>query len=247
VSAPVVTDPEQLTRYLLGELTPDEETELDARLLADDDQWAALRQAEDDLVDAYALGRLGGARRARAAARIAASPRLGDRVAFARSLHAIAARPAARSSWSARAAGWLTTRNGRLALVGVGVAALLLAIVWPRGEPAPPTIVASLVLEPPTRSARVPTLVIPATGAVELTVVLDPEELCPAYRLRVVGARGAVVWSREDARGRGDGVAAVVPTGVLPAGAYALEVIGVRADQEVALGSRDFRVTTAAR
>jgi hypothetical protein len=245
VSDPVVFEPEQLTRYLLGELTPDEEVDLDERLLADDATWAALRQAEDDLVDAYVLGRLGGARRARAAACIAASPRLGDRVAFSRSLHAIAARPAARSSWSARAAGWLTTRSGRLALVGVGVAALLLAIVWPRGEPAPPTIVASLVLEPPTRSARVPTLAIPATGAVELTVVLDPEELCPAYRLRVVGVRG-VVWSREEARGRGDAVSAVVPTRVLPAGAYALEVIGVRADQEIELGSRDFRVTIAA-
>jgi hypothetical protein len=238
-------DAEQLTRYLLGELTGEDEADLDARLLTDDTTWMALRQAEDALVDDYVLGRLDHARRARAAARIAASPRLGDRVAFARSLHAIAARSAPRSSWSARATGWLTTRSGRLALVGVGVAALLLAIVWPRGEPAPPTIVASLVLEPPTRSARVPTLVIPATGAVELTVVLDPEELCPAYRLRVVGARGAVVWSRDDARGRGDAVVAVVPTEVLPAGAYALEVIGARADQEIALGSRDFRVTTA--
>jgi hypothetical protein len=238
-------DHERITRYLLGELPGDEEAEIDASLLADDITWATVRQAEDELVDDFVLGRIDRARRTRIAARVAASPRLQERVAFARNLHvvALAPKPARRSI--SQFGAWFGTRSRQLALAGIGIAALLVAITWPRGgDPARPTLaVATLVLEPATRAAAVPSVAIEGIGVVNVTAVLDPEEVFPRYRLRLVGPRGTV-WSADDVIGARAAVRAYVPVAVLAPGAYALELTGFGADgAAVALGSRNFRVT----
>jgi hypothetical protein len=75
---------DEIIRYLLGELSEDDAERLDEQSVVDDDFAARLRVVEDDLVDAYASGRLTGDRLKRFEAFYLASPRRRDRAAFAR-------------------------------------------------------------------------------------------------------------------------------------------------------------------
>lgn len=77
---------DELVRYLLGELPEDAAERLDERSVMDDEFATRLRLAEDDLVDAYARGRLTGDRRRRFESFYMASPRRRQKVAFAREL-----------------------------------------------------------------------------------------------------------------------------------------------------------------
>src|SRR5689334_8276544 len=76
-------DDDELIRYLLGELTDDEADSFDERSVVDDDFVARLRLVEEDLVDAYATGRLAGDRRARFESFYLSSPRRLKRAVFA--------------------------------------------------------------------------------------------------------------------------------------------------------------------
>jgi hypothetical protein len=85
-------DDGQLVRYLLG-LLPDEEAErLDEQSIVDDEVAARLRVVEDDLVDAYVSGTLGGETLERFESVYLASPRRRERVAFAKRLLAAVSR-----------------------------------------------------------------------------------------------------------------------------------------------------------
>src|SRR5215510_8527736 len=77
-----------LVRYLLGELPDDEAERLDEQSVVDDDFAARLRLVEDDLVDAYASGRLTGERRKRFEVHYLASQRRREKSSFARQLQA---------------------------------------------------------------------------------------------------------------------------------------------------------------
>jgi hypothetical protein len=79
-------DDDELVRYLLGELSDEDAERLDERSLADDDFAARLRLVEDDLVDAYAAGRLAGERLKRFESFYLASPRRREKTAFAKRL-----------------------------------------------------------------------------------------------------------------------------------------------------------------
>jgi len=103
---------DELVRYLLGDLPENDTERLDELSVVDDDFAAQLRQAEDDLVDAYAGGRLSGDRRIRFEAFYLTSPRRREKVAFAKRLQGAIehddrrARPAAApATW--RIAPWL--------------------------------------------------------------------------------------------------------------------------------------------
>src|SRR5262245_39749113 len=129
-----VHDDKQLIDYLLGLLPEDEAERLDEASIADDVFAARLRNAENDLVDAYVAGTLAHARRTEFEAFYLASPRRREKVEFARRFLAAvdgAAAPAARPPvtsqpmrfirwWQAAAAtllvtcGVLTYQNVRL-------------------------------------------------------------------------------------------------------------------------------------
>jgi hypothetical protein len=76
--------PVQLVRYLLGLLLEEDAERLDAASIADDDVAAALRTAEDDLVDAYVRGLLTGETLERFESFYLASPRRRAKVCHAR-------------------------------------------------------------------------------------------------------------------------------------------------------------------
>src|SRR6185503_10005685 len=75
---------DRLTRYLLAGLPPDEEERLEQEYLRGGEAYDRLLAAEDDLIDAYAAGRLEGDEARRFEARFLATPERRERVAFAR-------------------------------------------------------------------------------------------------------------------------------------------------------------------
>ncbi len=123
---------DEIIRYLLGELPEDEAERLDEQSVVDDAFAERLRVVEDDLVDAYAGGRLTGDRLKRFEAFYLASPHRRDKAAFARRFlsavddnarvreqRAPAARPALAARWAGR---WAMAAA---ALLCLGVTALL--------------------------------------------------------------------------------------------------------------------------
>ena len=75
---------DQLIGYLLGSLRADEAERLDEQTLIDDELAGRLRMVEDDLVDAYACGRLTGDLLRRFEFFYLASPRRREKATFAR-------------------------------------------------------------------------------------------------------------------------------------------------------------------
>lgn len=75
-----------ITRFLLGELSDEERTEVEARFLADNEFFEAVLSAEDALIDQYLLGQLSDERRRRAERLLQSSPRQRDEVLFTREL-----------------------------------------------------------------------------------------------------------------------------------------------------------------
>lgn len=78
----------RLGRYLLGALPPEEEERIELQYLAGDEALALVQEAEDDLVDDYARGRLSPADAQRFEERLLSRPGMAGRVAFARALAA---------------------------------------------------------------------------------------------------------------------------------------------------------------
>ena len=75
-----------LTRYLLGELSNDEETAVEQRFFADADLLEELQATERDVIDCYVQGELKGERKERFEARFLTSPQRRRRVQFAYTL-----------------------------------------------------------------------------------------------------------------------------------------------------------------
>jgi hypothetical protein len=76
----------QIARYLLGQAPPDESERLDELCFIDDDFSARLQISEDDLIDAYARGKLGGEEQKQFERKYLAVPYLRERVRFAKVL-----------------------------------------------------------------------------------------------------------------------------------------------------------------
>ena len=76
----------RLTRYLLGECSEAEREQLEAEYFADEDLFAQMLTAEDDLIDAYARNQLSSEQRQRFEQHFQNSPQMRDRVQFARAL-----------------------------------------------------------------------------------------------------------------------------------------------------------------
>jgi hypothetical protein len=83
---PPISD-DQLVRYLLGALPPDETERLDEQTFVDEELAERVRVVEDDLVDSYAAGTLSGDRLQRFESFYLASPRRRSKAAFAKGLH----------------------------------------------------------------------------------------------------------------------------------------------------------------
>src|SRR3954467_12293865 len=98
-----------LVRYLLGNLTEEEQVQVEDRAFADRDYMAALDAAEADLIDAYVSGELAQADRRAFELRFLTSPERRRKIEFAQVLARVTAEepppvsrvPQPESAWSA--------------------------------------------------------------------------------------------------------------------------------------------------
>ena len=87
---PTPLDDATLRRYLLGELPEDEAESLEEAYFADAEALALVREAEDDLLDDYAAGRLGTGERLAFERRRLGTPPQRERLRAARALRLLA-------------------------------------------------------------------------------------------------------------------------------------------------------------
>lgn len=128
LSHEIAVHDQQLVRYLLGLLSPDEADRIDEMSVVDDDIATRLRLVEDDLVDAYVRGALSGDTLEQFESHYLASPLRRDRVTFARQFVSAVDRAipgaAGRTSVAARPR-WLPALAAVAALLLVACAGLL--------------------------------------------------------------------------------------------------------------------------
>ena len=108
-------DEQLLVRYLLGELSEEEQSQLEERYFADDDFYSELRATERDLIDDYVRGRLSGRRREQFESRFMASPERRQKVELARSFQGYLAEAAAHAERPALA----SRRQSLLGFLGI--------------------------------------------------------------------------------------------------------------------------------
>ena len=132
MSDPTAADP-ILIRYLLGELTPDEEVALDERAFVDDAWDEERATAADDLIDAYLSGALTADQRQRFEAHFLASSEHRERFRLLRDLRTVVA--SSRSGLPG--AGRTPSRAGLVWAVAAAVIAALAALVLLMSGPAP--------------------------------------------------------------------------------------------------------------
>jgi hypothetical protein len=231
-----------LREYLLGFASPEAAERIEARIFEDDDLFAAVRSAEDDLFDAYARGHLTSAERARFLERFGhQADRLRFAQAFGRQSVAAHTPPAARRLWIPLAAA---------AAVILVAGAIFTQIEAPApditsrqsdaptpGAPAPPGSPAKAPLSialtlGTTRAPGSATAVsIPAgTPAVQVNVQLDPADVFDKYSMELRGSGDRAVWTARDLKATAAGgrliVSAQIPADGLAAGSYELAVRG---------------------
>ena len=80
------TQDDQIVRYILGEMSGEEQDAIEARYFDDDAFLKNVQSARDDLVDAYVRGKLPARRRRNLERRMKENPALRSRVAFAETL-----------------------------------------------------------------------------------------------------------------------------------------------------------------
>lgn len=202
-----MTEPEH--RYLLGRLDEAEREEFAARFLEDPELLARVEDAENDLFDAYAAGRLSGDDRWRFEERFLRDIEGRRRLALARALHR-------------------KTRKGGVFRVAGAIAAgvvLLAGVGWlvrrtgttPAAEPV---LVASYRLAAATRATAAPQEVrIPHTGMVEWRTAVPAGTAEGAYQVELAGARGDVRWTSPPLDPAGADLAWRTPATVVPDGA----------------------------
>ena len=93
-------DEKLLVKYLLGNLSEEEQVQVEDRAFADADYLGALEAAEADLIDAYVRGELSQSDRRGFERRFLTSPQRRSKVEFARALATIAAESKVRESAS---------------------------------------------------------------------------------------------------------------------------------------------------
>src|SRR5262245_54608591 len=127
-------DDSRLARYLLGELTPEEQDALEREFFSDDETFDLLEAVEDDLLDDYVAGALEPRRAERLRVALRTSAAGPERLAFARALRRAVARAeaaeAARTAagrpwlWPSLAAGLAAALFGSFLLLGTARRAL---------------------------------------------------------------------------------------------------------------------------
>jgi hypothetical protein len=240
---------EQITAYLLGELTDEESVRLEEECFAGEEWPAEVGLAGEDLIDAYLQGELTAERRRLFEQNYLTTEERRRRVAMAAGLlrhidslraekAATPARTPNESSWVARFVAFWGSGNWALrAGLAVGVVALVAGTVWVlRSRTVSPRSFATLTLSVSADSraegARAARLTLPAdAGVLRVHLKLpDPStDRSERHRVELVGEGGES--SSLNAAGRdGESVTVDIPASRLARGQYALRLFAVEPD-----------------
>ena len=228
--------------YLLGQLPTVDAERLEEQLLEDAEVFAAVREAESDLLDDWARGRLTADEGERVLARFGHEP---DRLAFARAL-AVRARAARRLARRVPPRAWVPLAAAAALAAAVGgaylartqrpVATPSTARVVEAPPPASPgPVVVALIALGTSRAAAADTRIAvpPDAAAVEIRVRLDPADRFERYAMELRSASNAVIWRADDLRvtsTNGDLVlVGRIASATVPTGSYELSVRGASA------------------
>ena len=237
---------ERLVRFLLGDVTPDEQTEIEDRALVDPELLDEILAAGDDLIHAYLTGSLTEDETRRFETHFLSTPLRRQRFELVRGLvgaarEASAAKrvdpPKAWWPWAAAAAllllvGWLATgvererTHDRVARERAPSPAAAPALPSTNTATPPPTTVVRL----PTKTTGTVEMVLPTRAESVRVEVPIENDRHPTYDLEVRAADGSRVWSAKGlvASGPAGSLVAEIPTRVLVADAYELRVEGER-------------------
>lgn len=232
-----------LRDWLLGRLPPAQADALEQRVLGDDAFGARIAEAETDLLDDLAAGRLAGDARAAALARFSATPQARWRLRVARALarfrHALPsahrARGTARRAHSRRR--WLGAALGAVAAIAV------VAIGVRLHAPAPEATIT--ILADRQRGAASDAYPVPR-AATSVRLQVEVADAVPAVRYALVVSDGTTVVFRSealDARTAGPYrfVEARVPRDALAPGVRNVSVRAAGSDADAASASLSLR------
>ena len=122
---------EQLTRYLLGEMSEEEQMQLEIRYFADPELFAELCSWRNNLIDGYVAGQLSPSLRGRFEAGIEKSWAMNERIRFAETLQeAGKKRGATSTSLGARRTIHMFVVRYRKSLFVASVLTIILAALW---------------------------------------------------------------------------------------------------------------------
>src|SRR3982751_2331832 len=190
------TDDELLRRYLLGQLTAEEEDAVEGRLLAEDELFEQSEAIEADLLAEYARGGLAPAEGERGGQRLASSPQGRERLRRARSLNVLAAREQAAAvlPFVRRAAPFQRPAVRWAAALAAGLL-VVAGLIRLTPEPPPPPPPGGGTQKPPViaetpRAHEVPTPP-PALKPAAPPVARAQEPVKAAFQLALTSLRGS--------------------------------------------------------
>jgi len=254
-----------LERYLLGDISEEERSEIEQAYFADDAFFEQLIDVRNDLVDAYARGMLSAEDRKRFEERLLTTESGSDRVGFARALQQKIAARSARKTGDSRffaiaasllivviAAGWMMlTLKGR----PQPPIAKSQPKVTPQQQttssvpvPVPNPLIATVLLTPggTRESEAAPPLVLrPAPQFVRVELVLEDDRY-DSYAAELQDVEGRALWRGEPLQAvkgpSGKTVAVSVPAKLLPPGDYIVVLQGIRAGKSSEINNYTFTV-----
>lgn len=249
-----------LFRYLLGDLSEEQQVEVEDRAFGDKEYLGALEAAEVDLIDAWVRGELNKSERRAFEARFLTSPQRRHKVEFARALTRVASESELLSAPSERLWRWPFALQWA---AGLACVLCVTAATWfavensamrsrvstlearlQQQQQLPTAGVALLILLPglSRAEAQVPQVEIGASAQiVRIEVRLDARDDYPRYRAELRTRAGTDVMTFANLAG-GQRITLDVPVTSLQAGQYELALKGMKGTSAEEIGFYYFNV-----
>ncbi len=233
-----MTARDEIRRYLLGELPEEEAERIEESYFSNDDRFAEVLAAEDDLIEGFLHGRLDATDRKRFEARFLSTERGRIKVALAAALERASAQHLPRRrQWirdlAVAAALVLLVLSAGLFHEIVSLRRQIEHLERPQPIVAPPVF--SIILTSVERGAGSPTTItLPKSAAVAELWLLLPRDDYPTYTAALQSIDGRTLWSAHGLRSRAvdakNALIARIPSSSLDAGTFIVTVTGEKSD-----------------
>ena len=212
-------------QYLLGELPADEAERLEAEYFANDDRFAELLEAEDDLIEAYLSNALTAGDRSKFEQRFLSTPRGRQKVALLESLEQSPNRRAW-ETFALAAAIALAILGGALWFVARDRHAVPPKIEVRPSKPVPAVPHIPVTLAAAERGSAPTSRVVlpPRDSVVDATLILPTAAHAKSYTVSLQSVDGRPLWSMAGVTPSGNAIAVEIPSRVLEPGTFVISV-----------------------